>query len=184
MAAVRWRSLAFLLMTLFLSLHYLSFLLLDKIEKGETGASDSLPQTDLLNRPPPDPREEEHHQQSLQVQLLSGRDCLFFARICPALHQLFCLLPEPQFEGEKLPWKAKRNQGGGKLYLLASRKDPLCARFGPGGFSSVSCSQPWLRSKGQSPKVVDFQGWEKQLCEISSASEERERVEERGSSRA
>ena len=36
MAAVQWRSLAFLLMTLFLSLHCLSFLLLDKFGKGES----------------------------------------------------------------------------------------------------------------------------------------------------
>ena len=46
MAAVQWRSLAFLLMTLFLSLHCLSFLLLDKFGKGESGLSEA-PQTYL-----------------------------------------------------------------------------------------------------------------------------------------
>ena len=61
MAAVQWRSLAFLLMTLFLSLHCLSFLLLDKFGKGESGVSEA-PQTYLIGfLPIPEQEKTNNH---------------------------------------------------------------------------------------------------------------------------
>ena len=185
MAAVRWKSL-FLVMSLFLFLHYLSFLLINNFEKGERFFiqwSSLLKTYLILYRPHPDSSSQEQWQ-SVHLQLLSRFNRLFVARICPPLHQLLLLLPEQLLEGEKLPWKATRNQGGGKLYFLASRKEPLWARLGPWAFFGIPCSQPWLWSKSQGTKVVDFQGGEQQLCEVPSAWEEGEKVEERDWSRA